>query len=170
MTVMDGELTSQESESGSAATVQLPIWTIAYDVEGEAPLAEVLKVVSERFPHLKLNTVGRGLHSTLLYLDDLTFEEAREFGRFWERLDRETLARYSLLESFRIVDSENIELVVVGTRSRFIALKPHPEMIRWQMNFWRLVEDLAPKFFERHKAHRNPVSYTHLTLPTKRIV
>lgn len=137
-----------------AATMQVTFPTIVYD-RAENIFSEVFNKIPQWFPSLKLNTIGRGMHSTLTYLDGLTLEGAKEVITFLKGLDTATLEQYDLLKEVRVFDAANPEFVVFGTKSKFIGLKPHREYIEWQMRFYKLLADKAPKILEKHLSHRN---------------
>lgn len=145
----------QIEEPGTTATIQIPFWTTVFEASSNDVLATVLKDISLSFGHLKLNTVGRGLHSTMLYLDNLTLEETREIVEFFENIPTSILEEYGLNRRFKVLDPNDIRLHVVGTKSRFIAIAPHEEMVQWQMSFWRMIQNHLPKYYERHRTHGN---------------
>lgn len=137
-----------------AVTLQVAFPTILFD-RTENIFSEIFNKIPQNFPGLKLNTIGRGMHSTLAYLEGMKLEGVKEVIRFFESLDRATLERYDLLNEVHVFDAANPEFVVVGTQSKFLALKPHSEFVQWQMRFYQLLADKAPQLLEKHLSHRN---------------
>lgn len=135
----------------------LLLWArIPSTMKDETVLSEVFRRIPNRFPYLQLNVLSRGLHSSILYLEGMSLEQLREMTQFFHNLDSKTLAEYDLLKPVTFFDPTRIEFEVVGTQSRFLALKPHPEFVAWQLRFWKMVGERGPAWLiEHHKAHRD---------------
>lgn len=135
----------------------LLLWArIPSTMKDETVLSEVFRRIPNRFPYLQLNVLSRGLHSSILYLEGMSLEQLREMTRFFHNLDSKTLAEYDLLKPVTFFDPSRIEFEVVGTQSRFLALKPHPEFVAWQLRFWKMIGERGPAWLiEHHKAHRD---------------
>lgn len=135
-----------------SAALLLNVPTTAKD---QTVLSEVLHLIPNYFPELKLNTLSRGLHSSVMYLDEMTFDELKEMISFFQGLSKESLEKYDLLRPVTMFDPKSAEFTVVGTRTRFLALKPHSEFVEWQLRFWTMIEEIGPKsLMARHKSHR----------------
>lgn len=143
----------QAQNSTSSTTLQVTLPTLMFDRNGV--FSSVLYELPIHFAGLKLNTIGRGLHSTIVYLDETRLSDVRSVIQFLSKLDQEALRKHRLDEPVQVLDTDNIQLMVVGTQSKFIALKPHREFIEWQMRFYQALEEFAPGILDKHKAHRN---------------
>ena len=54
------------------------------------------------------------------------------------------------------MDYENLELKIVGTRSRFLALEPSAEFKNWYKDFLTLVKERGPDWLvNKHQSHGN---------------
>lgn len=135
----------------------LLLWArIPTSLKDETVLSEVFRRIPNHFSHLQLNVLSRGLHSSILYLEGLSMDQLREMTQFFHQLDLKTLEKYDLLKPVIFFDPSRIEFEVVGTQSRFLALKPHPDFISWQLRFWKMVGEVGPPWLlELHKAHRD---------------
>lgn len=122
----------------------------------ETVFSEVFRRLPNHFANLQLSVLSRGLHSSILYLEGMSLEQLREMSAFFQGLDSATLAKYDLLRPVTFFDSSKIEFELTGTQSRFLALKPHPEFVAWQVRFWKMVSEVGPSWLiEHHKAHRD---------------
>jgi len=122
----------------------------------ETVFSEVFRRIPNHFANLQLSVLSRGLHSSILYLEGMTLEQLRDMSAFFQSLDSATLAKYDLLRPVTFFDSSKIEFELTGTQSRFLALKPHPEFVAWQVRFWKMVSEVGPSWLiEHHKAHRD---------------
>lgn len=140
------------AETSSTVQISFPSHLIDKD---RNILGHIASVIPKHFPHLKLNTLGRRFHSTLVYLDDLDKNSIYEFFEVLKKLPPEVIQKYELDKTVLLIDPERIEFSVVGTQSQFLALKPHPEFIAWQMRFWEMLKEHAPNIYKKHQAHRN---------------
>ncbi len=119
-------------------------------------LSELLFQLPSQFPQFKLNTIGRGIHASLIYLDETNLNELRKIAKLFSQMDRTLLKEYNLDGTYSVLDTENIEIITVGhSQMRFLALRPHREFIEWRTRFFKLLADRAPQLLEKHKAHRN---------------
>lgn len=142
----------EASQQKVSATLQVEFPTF---FAGADILSTLIRPISENFPGLKLNTLPRVLHSTFLYLDDLTLEEAQELARAFREASMHDLKKHGLLETVEVIDWAHVEIVRVGTQSVFLALKPHPSFVALQLRFYEWIRKATPRIFEKHLAHRN---------------
>ncbi|MBC86611.1 MAG: hypothetical protein CL677_05475 [Bdellovibrionaceae bacterium] len=145
---------SIQSLPPATSTLQITFPTIFFDKETNI-FSKILYEIPGNFPNLKLNTVGRGLHSTLLYLDGIDFTQAEEFIRKLNAIPISVWDDYGLNRQVKVFDPRNLEFEVVGVHNKFLAIKPHREFIDWQFNFWQMIEREMPEFMDMHKSHRN---------------
>ncbi len=150
--------TPREWENAKArplpATLQISFFTTLFDKNDV--FSYVFSQVPRHFPDFKLNTIGRELHATLLYLNGLTLDATREFVQFFSTLDSLALEAYGLLDPVQVFDSENIEIIEIGRKSKFLALKPHRELIEWQRRFYKLLSEKAPHLLNHHQGSLDP--------------
>lgn len=138
----------------TSSTVQISFPSHLIDKDRNI-LGHIASVIPKHFPHLKLNTLGRRFHSTLVYLDDMDKNSIYEFFEILKKLPPEVIEKYQLDKTVLLIDPERIEFSVVGTQSKFLALKPHPEFVAWQMRFWEMLKEHAPHIYQKHQEHRN---------------
>jgi hypothetical protein len=135
-------------------TLQVAFPTIMAD-RNKNPFERLFELIPSHFPNFKLNTLGRNLHSTILYLDGLSVDKAREIIAFMKGANPALLARYNLVGRFKYFDpSQPVEMFITGNRTRFIAYKPHREFIEWQSRFWAFLKDHYPELLAWHMSHR----------------
>ncbi len=115
--------------------------------------SDIMARLPDYFSNLSLQTMGRQFHSTLIQLDGLSFEELKGILTLLKGLDRSKLERAGLLGDFQVFDAGKIELLRVGTRSSFLAIKPHREFIEWQTRFYQWLETERPDLIRRHLSH-----------------
>lgn len=138
----------------TSSTVQISFPSHLIDKDRNI-LGHIASVIPKYFPHLKLNTLGRRFHSTLIYLDDTEKKDIYNFFEVLKQISPDVIKKYELDKTVLLIDPDRIEFSVVGTQSQFLALKPHPEFIAWQMRFWEMLKAHAPQVYKKHQGHRN---------------
>lgn len=113
--------------------------------------------IPERFAHLKLNTIGRMPHFTLLYLDKLTMSDLVYLLQAFHRAGLEGLRKYDLLREYRILDPnpENVRIKKMGTKSPFLAYIPDSDAHMLLRNLYGFLKEYAPRILEIHLKHGN---------------
>lgn len=127
--------------------------TTFFDLE-RSFLAKLLSEIPSKFPEYKLNTVARGLHSTVLYLEDLTLEETFSLISRLKNASPHLIEKYNLNRKVMVVDPQKVDLGLIGVVNVFLAIKPHAEFIQWQKDFWSYLKEVAPDLVEKHRKHR----------------